>query len=122
MVMARNDQELVESEPKSSPRNQSGKQPKLQINIIQRGHKINRMNSFFPKRCPLSYLSLSEYHLDPQNVKTVQKLTTKQATQRTKSENTALERSVIQNDLGTFKSRLNGYPTPPSAFEVVQNI
>ena len=42
-----NDQELVQSEPKSSPRNQNGKLQKLQINIINREHLVNRESSSF---------------------------------------------------------------------------
>ena len=37
-----NDQELVQSYPKSCPRNQNGNQSKLQIDVIQREHKVKR--------------------------------------------------------------------------------
>ena len=42
-----NDQELVQLELKFRPRNQSGKQLKLQIDIIRREHMVNRIRSSF---------------------------------------------------------------------------
>ena len=69
----------MQSEPKSHPQNQSGK-PNEQLS---------------PKRWPLSYLNLTKYHLDIQEVKTVQKLTQKQAKTENQIRSTALERSVI---------------------------
>ena len=51
--------ELAQSEPNSRPRNLNGKQPKLQIDIIQRYHMVNRMSSYFTKRWPLSYVNLN---------------------------------------------------------------
>ena len=42
-------QELKQSEPKSSPQNQNGKQPILQIVKIQREHMVNRVSSHFSK-------------------------------------------------------------------------
>ena len=44
-----NEQELVLSEPQSRPRNQNGKQPIYQIDIVQREQTVNRMSSSFPK-------------------------------------------------------------------------
>ena len=43
------DQELKQSEPKSSPQNQNGKYLILQIVKIQREHMVNRVSSYFPK-------------------------------------------------------------------------
>ena len=48
-----------------------------------------------PKRWPLSYLTLTKYHLDTQKVKIVQKLTPKQAKTDNQFRSTALERSVL---------------------------
>ena len=47
-----NEQELVQSEPKSRPRNQNRKEPKLQIHVevIPKGDLVNRMSNLFPKR------------------------------------------------------------------------
>ena len=42
-------QELEQSEPKSSPQNQNGKQLILQIIKIQREHMVNRVSRYFPK-------------------------------------------------------------------------
>ena len=44
-----NDQELVQLGPKSCPRNQNEKQPKLRIKTIQREHTVNRVSSSFQK-------------------------------------------------------------------------
>ena len=48
-----------------------------------------------PKRWSLSYLNLTKYHLNTQKVKTVQKLTLKQANTDNKIRSTTLEQSVI---------------------------
>ena len=41
------DQVLKQSEPKSSPQNQNGKELKLQILKIQTEHMVNRVSSSF---------------------------------------------------------------------------
>ena len=44
------DQELVQSYPKSCPLNQNGNHPKLQIDTIQREHKVvNQVENSYPK-------------------------------------------------------------------------
>ena len=40
------DQELKQSEPKSSPQNKTGKQPKPQIVKLRREHMVNRVSSY----------------------------------------------------------------------------
>ena len=55
--------------------------------------KLNEQLS--SKRWPLSYLSLAKYHLETQKVKTVQKLTQKQANTDNQIRSTTLEWSVI---------------------------
>ena len=52
-------QELVQSEPQSRPRNQNWKQPKVQIDIIQREHTVNRMSSYFPISGPSTKIILT---------------------------------------------------------------
>ena len=41
---------FMQSEPKSCPRNQNGKLPKLQIDILQREHTVNQNGQLFPKK------------------------------------------------------------------------
>ena len=43
MKRSSNDKELVQSLPKSCSRNQNGNQPKLQIDIQQKEHKVNQV-------------------------------------------------------------------------------
>ena len=89
-----NDQKMMQLEPKSRPQNQS------KNNNITTSHNTKRTydkpnEQLPPKRWQLGYLNLIKYHLNTQKVKTVQKLTPKQANTENQTGSTALERSVV---------------------------
>ena len=107
----------MQLEPKCRPQNESGK-IKLQCQNTKRTYgKSNEQLS--PKRWPLSYLTLTKYHLGTQKEKIVQKLTSKQANTENHTRRTALERSVILN-ITEGLNQYYGIPTSPSASEMVQ--
>ena len=90
-----NDQEVMPIRTKSPPSKPKSEISKITISQNTKRSYDKPIEQLSPKRWPFSYLNLTKYHLDTQKVKTLQKLTPKQANIENQVRSAALERSVI---------------------------